>query len=172
MKIILIRHGETFSTINRQWYGYGFRIFSAPILEEGKPTIIRAAEFLKTIDTDYHLASPFRRCRETAEIISKVTGKQFIFDRRLGELFEPFWLFKRRVLHIARDIENSSYNNILICTHGAVIASLTHYFMSGNINIKNLSDFPRPGVISIIENKKLTQLNFNNPIQEELSKKS
>lgn len=159
-KFYIFRHGETFATKSNS--NYGFTVFSAPILEEGKPVIIKMAKFLKKIPSDFNASSPLKRCRQTAEIVTEVTGKEFVFDKRLTEFFfETHWGFERRVKSFLDQIEKASYQNMMICTHGAVLMMLKRLLLKTEKKKLNFFDYPKPGVLWIVENGKLEEINFN-----------
>lgn len=156
----IFRHGETFATKQKGWYWY--KLYSATILEEGKPSILRLAEYLKKIPTDFNVSSPFLRCRQTVDIVSTITGKEFKFDKRIGEhTFEFPWVFKKRILSFVNEIENSDKQNILICTHGVVIQMLIKYLAKDNPTLIESMVAPFPGVLIIIKDGKLIDMNFN-----------
>lgn len=156
----IIRHGETFATKRKSIYG--FRIFSAPILDEGIPVIKKMASHLKSIPTDLNVSSPVKRCRQTVGIVSSVTGKEFSYDNRLSEYFiETFGYFRGRIKKFLLFTESSPYQNVLICTHGAVIAGLTHLILENEFKRSQIMNFPPPGVITQIKNNKMTRIDFN-----------
>jgi broad specificity phosphatase PhoE len=157
----IFRHGETFATKLKRWYGY--KLYSAPILEEGKPSILRLANYLKNIPESYSVSSPFLRCRQTAEIVSDITGQKFETDRRIREYeyFELPYFLKRRVLSFINDMENSNHKNILICTHAIILEMLIQFLTKGRISFRDRIAAPLPGVLTIIKNKELEQINFN-----------
>lgn len=157
----IFRHGETFVTKqNKFWYGR--RVFSAPILEEGKPAIHRLGQYLKNIPTDINYCSPYKRCRQTAEIITEESGKGFIFDKRLGEFFwEPFGHFKRRVKRLLAEVEQQGYQSVAICTHGAVIAALVKLIRKGDLEPGEEFHYPKPGILLIVDGKELKEVDFN-----------
>lgn len=158
----VFRHGETHVTKTKGRYGYGHKVYSATILEEGKPSVTRLANHLKKIETDYNVSSPFLRCRQTAEIVNQITGKEFVFDKRLGEIvFVPPWFFRRRVLSFISEMESSSHENILICTHAAVITVLLNHLTTDGPTSKEKLRAPNPGVLSVIRDGKLEEIDFN-----------
>jgi broad specificity phosphatase PhoE len=120
-KYYIFRHGETFVTKGHR-LGYGTKIFSANILDSGKPALEKLGRYLKEIPTDFNAASQYKRCRQTVGIISGQSGKEFIFDKRLNEFFfELPFLFRRRVISFLNELDRSGYETVLICTHAAVI---------------------------------------------------
>lgn len=160
MKIFYIfRHG--LATHSQD--GYGDKILTAEILPEGIPAIQRLATYLETITTDYNVSSQLIRCRQTAEIVTAVTGKQFMFDKRLNELLdeESCAQLRQRVSDFAQEIKNSVYESILICTHGAVIAALRHLIVDGRFSGEDLGDFTEPGELLIIDKSQVEIKNFN-----------
>jgi phosphohistidine phosphatase SixA len=123
-KYYIFRHGETFVSKGLKT-GYGLKVFSADILDEGKPPLEKMGRYLKKIPTDFNASSRFKRCRTTVGIISKNSGKEFIFDSRLNEFFfELPFFFRRRIRHFLRDLNDKNLQTVLICTHAAVINEL------------------------------------------------
>ncbi len=157
----LFRHGlATHST-----HGYGDKIITAEILPEGILPIKRMAMFLKTIPSDFQVCSEFIRCRQTAEIVTNIAGKRFMFDGAINEyapeLKEPFNNFQNRVKHFLKDLQQKPFQNIVICTHGAVIAAIKHLIVDGYFREKDLLNFPPCGALLIIEAKTVKQIDFN-----------
>jgi len=156
----IFRHGETFATKQKKWYWN--KLYSATILEEGKPSVLRLAKYLNNIPTDYNVSSPFIRCRQTAELVTEITGKKFEFDKRIGErTFELSWTFRKRILSFITLMENSDYKNILICTHSADIRELVAYLAKENLTPKKEYEAPHPGVLTIVKNGKIEEIDFN-----------
>lgn len=156
----IFRHGETFATKYKR--GYGFKIFSAPILEEGIPALERLGKFLKNTPTQCNFVSPILRCRQTADIVGRESNRQFEKDLRLREFFiETFWQFKARVESFLKDIEKSDCQNIAICTHAAVISGLMAYILRGKITLKDFSYMVKPGTLVVIEKNSYEELDFN-----------
>src|SRR5690348_15377194 len=94
----IFRHGETVVTQSKgkkKWYG--LRHFSAHILPVGFPATKSMATYLKSRSIDYYVCSEYLRCRETAAIVTEVTKRDFVFDKRLNDYFiETFWHFRKR----------------------------------------------------------------------------
>src|SRR5689334_22988353 len=114
----ILRHG--LATHNTQ--GYGKDIVSAHLLPEGREPIEKMAKFLTNVPTDYNVTSAFIRCRETANVISSITGKEFAEDARLNESpidenynGETFEEFRNRILMFLLEMEqDDSKQTILI----------------------------------------------------------
>jgi broad specificity phosphatase PhoE len=156
----IFRHGETHATKHKRWYWH--TLYSATILEEGKPSVLRLAKYLKNIPTDYNVSSPFLRCRQTVELVNKVTGKKFEFDKRISErTFELPWTFRNRILSFILEMENTKHKNILICTHSACIRELVAYLTKNNLTPKKEYEAPLPGVLTIIKDGNIEEINFN-----------
>lgn len=168
----LFRHGDTFVTKGqRVWYypkflpetafSYGTKVFSASILEEAKPTIQKLAEYLKNIPTDFNASSQLRRCRQTVQIVEKETKKEFLFDKRLNEfVFETPWRFRYRVRSFIAELKTKDYDSVAICTHGAVLAMIASTLSGQKVG------FPKPGVLVIVKNGKITYKDFNTVPEE------
>ena len=81
--IIVIRHG--FSESNKKGY-LTHDIEGYPLTTEGKKYLINSSEELKKLKGIKEItSSPIQRARETAEIISKITGLKIRMDERLAE---------------------------------------------------------------------------------------
>lgn len=158
----ICRHGETFVTKEKRFW-YGRRVFSAPILEEGKPALHRMGQYLKNIFTEANFSSPYLRCRQTSQIIFEETGKTFLFDKRLGEyLWEPFGHFRRRIKSFLKYIESQKYQHILICTHQAVITALIKIIKEGDVSPNQPLLDVEPGTLVIVEKGQETKvIDFN-----------
>jgi broad specificity phosphatase PhoE len=158
----IFRHGETFVTKSKGLRLYGLHSRSIGILPEGIPTIKRLAEYLKDISTDNNVCSEYLRCKETAKIVTDITGKKFTYDPRLNEyFFESFWHFKNRIKNFIDESESSKNKTFLICTHGAVVSGLTRLLLAGKFNPMQALMFPRPGVLTIISGKDIYAIDFN-----------
>ncbi len=168
----LFRHGDTFVTKGqRLWYyptflpetafSYGTKVFSASILDEAKPVIQKLAEYLKDIPTDFNTSSQFRRCRQTVQIVEKITHKEFVFDKRLNEfVFETPWRFRYRVRSFLQDLQHKNYQSVAICTHGAVLAMIASILTGKKVG------FPKPGVLVIIKGNEISYKDFNSVPEE------
>jgi len=121
--------------------------------------------YLCNIPSDYHVCSEFLRCRQTAAIISNITGKAFVFDKRLNEyspeIQESFESFQNRVQAFFNDLQTKPYHNILICAHGSVIAAIKNLILADNFEESQLNDFPKTGMLLTIKNKKVEEVDFN-----------
>lgn len=157
---LLFRHGITFASEDDTPYGEA--VLSAPMLPEGIPAITRLGEYLKNIETDVNLSSPLLRCKQTVEIVTKVSGKSFQFEEQLREYYkETFAEFRERMENYLKELENSTYKNILICTHGAVIAAFKHLLLEAKFEeYPHLHDYPKTGIILAIKNGKVEEFSF------------
>lgn len=145
-----------------QGIGYGRKIFSADILEEGKPAIERLGTYLERIEADYYVRSKIKRCKQTAEIVSRITGKEFIGDGRLNEYFiETFGYFKGRIQRFLKDLDEKGYDSVVICTHGAVISGLRKLILEEAFKPADLGLYPDPGVLIVIDQGKYQEISFN-----------
>lgn len=154
----LFRHALATHSTN----GYGEQILTAKILPEAIPPIKKMAAYLTHIPDSFNLSSELTRCVQTAQIITKITGKKFITDPRLNEYYQnTFAEFKDRVIDFLQSLNQNNSAQILICTHGAVIAAIKHLLLSGNFFQSQLNDYPECGQLLIIKNKKTKLLDFN-----------
>lgn len=154
----LVRHA--LSTHSKR--GYGKRKLTAPILLEGVLAIQKMAEMLKDVPTSANISSEIIRCRETSAIISLITGKKFIFDKRLNEDYqETIGEIRERVQGFLNEISALPQSNIIICTHGVIIAALKNLILKGSFVTKDIHDFPLTGELVIIEKMTVKTINFN-----------
>lgn len=156
----IFRHGQTYATWNR--IPYGETVYSADIIPQGIESIKKIGKYLKDIESDYNVSSEFKRCRETVEIISKITGEEFKFDKRLNEnIEEDKNMFIKRVKSFVDETKKKNFQNIVICTHGAVISVIKYLILTGKTTNIKLADFPPPGVLLVIKERMLKEMNFN-----------
>lgn len=143
---------------------YGDQVFSAEILPEGRPAIEHLARYLKDIPDSLNLSSPFNRCLQTVEIVTEITGKEFVADPRLNEIaagkIELPHHFQKRVKSIYDEAQNSPFENVLICTHSAVLSALIKLITHSHWPWFMLKTIP-PGVLIISEGKTMSQIDFN-----------
>ncbi len=161
MKFYIFRHGETFAS--KTFTPYEGDNFNTPILYEGKDTTIKLANYLKDVPSDLNVSSPYERCRETVKIITEITGKEFIFDDRVGEYFQiEYEKYKGRIVNFLEEVKQKSYQDIVICTHGATMSMLVHLLCDDSPEEKiPVSEFKQTGVLVIIENKTIKEVDFN-----------
>jgi CelD/BcsL family acetyltransferase involved in cellulose biosynthesis/broad specificity phosphatase PhoE len=125
--------------------GYGKIIFSAEVLPEGWPTVRGLGQQMRTAPQGEFYCSPFVRCQQTATEVSRTTGMPFEIDERLGEMHdETIEQFKARVTEFIVEKQRSKAETIWVCTHGAVIAAMTHFFSEGDFQESQLIDYPAP----------------------------
>lgn len=173
MNYYIFRHGETFAT--RDNVEYGKHVIDATILPEGIPVTKRLADYLKNIETDFNVRSEFLRVAQTAEIITNVTGKEFVTDERLNDTLvapkkflnvfprtESRQNFIDRVSSFVSELQTKSYQTVLIGTHGGVIAALKHIITKGEFTYDQIMDFPNPGVLTVIKDT-IEEIDFNSP---------
>ena len=154
----LVRHG--IATHGKR--GYGKRKLIAPILPEAIPVIERLAQALVSVPNSANFSSEIIRCRETSAIINRITGKSFIFDSRLNEAAHPtVQEIRERVGRVLNDMMTLPQGNIIICTHGIVIAALKNLITQGKFVTKHQTDYPLSGELMIIENSKVKIISFN-----------
>lgn len=157
----LFRHGTTFGSKYRT--GYGWKIYSANILPEARPPLVKMGTYLKKIPTDYNVSSAVKRCRQTCEIISEASGKEFVFDPRLNEFFlETFGHLQRRIASLLEELNTKNYQSVLMCTHGAVLEVLIAQITKSRFKVSRLFQLPDPGTLLVLKNGNFQQINFNN----------
>lgn len=185
----IFRHGETFVTTGKA-LNYGLKVFSADILDFCFPILKNLGLYLKNIPTDYNVSSQFKRCRQTVSIVSTVSRKQFIFDPQLNEFFfELPFFFRNRVRNFVKQIDQSQYRSVAVCTHGAVINELIKQInpeafktlakkspepnppirieaSRSSLQLGNHLTFTQylaPGVLLVLTNSSAQEINFNIP---------
>ncbi len=159
-KYYIVRHGETFASLNS--VPYGDQQETAEILPEGVPAIKRLAEYLKTVPTDINYTSRFLRCLQTSQAINQITGKEFEKHKLLGEYVEPtFDEFKERMQTLVTELEQAEKTTYLLCTHGGIISALKHLLIFGEYEESDLMDYPVPGTLMIISSSGSEVINFN-----------
>jgi len=169
-RFLIFRHGLATHSPN----GYGDEILTAGLLDEGIPAIEKLAQFLKGVAGDFRYSSEVPRCRQTAAIVTKITGKDFTFDARLNEYHqEPFLQFVERVENFLEDIIEKADRyktqrvntqepvTIWLCTHGAVIAAAKHLLLEGEHTQENELDYTQPGELLEIWKKNIQLHIFN-----------
>lgn len=135
---------------------------TADLLPQGVIEAEKAARYLKTVPDSYNVSSDLPRCKQTAEIITRITGKSFHYDKRLTEYYhEAFTDFKKRVIAFLEGLSLIPENNIIICTHAAVIVAIKYLIIEHKVIFKNLSDEPLEGEIVVIKNKEFERISFS-----------
>jgi len=146
--------------------GYGANVLTAELLPEGIPPIRRLAQYLLYIPSDYQACSEVIRCRQTAALVTEATGRAFVIDPRLKEYYkETFDELSLRAKSFCDEIQASGYQNILICSHGSVIAALKHYLIDGYFERRHETDYTQTGQLLIIhDDKSVEVLDFNKEV--------
>ncbi|MGA2910577.1 MAG: histidine phosphatase family protein [Candidatus Microgenomates bacterium] len=161
----IFRHGDTkdSGSLFVRIIGHLENTFTLPILSKGIPALEKIGNFLKDVPTDANFCSPYLRCVDSAKIVGTVAKKRFQSDERIAELEdgEPFSSFYTRVNNFLNEIDKKNYSAISICTHGAVIAAIKHLKTSGKFFFFQVLDYPKPGNLIIIKNKKIEDVDFN-----------
>lgn len=158
----IFRHAETYFSKNN--INYGDKTETAPILEEGIPTIKRLAEYLQNIKTDANFSSTYLRCRQTVEIVSSITQKEFTFDENLRDYYtknETIEDVVGRIKTFYDSLRTNSFKSVAICTHGYPIAMLTDFITKGKFDMNNLGNYPQPGILTVIKKKEVELVDFN-----------
>jgi len=160
--LLLFRHALSTRSLD----GYGDQILTASILPEGLAPIKKMAEFLKEVNTDANFVSPVLRCRQTAAVVTEVTGKDFVMDPILSEFQaevpnETFAHLRSRCQEFLDKIETQSFETVLVCSHGGVIAGLQQLLLNGNFVEEELTNYPSTGELWIVRDHKLEAFDFN-----------
>lgn len=162
----IFRHGDTERTNNLLFkFLIGIKDSrNLKILPKAVPALKKIGEFLKNIPTNENFRSPYLRCEESAQIVSEYSKKKFIVDNRIREFEangEKFSDFYKRVSSFLNDVQKKNYPAVSICTHGAVIAALKYMIIYGSFHHFQVFDYPSPGEVLIIKDKKVERIDFN-----------
>jgi broad specificity phosphatase PhoE len=162
MTYYIFRHGMAV----RPNEGYGSRILTAELMPEGIPPIQRLGRYLLEAPSDYQVCSEVIRCRQTAAIVTEATGKEFVIDPRLKEYYrESFDELAARTKDFAAEMQQSDYQNVMICTHGSVIAALKHYLTEGHFERRHETDYIQTGQLLIInDDQSVEVVDFNSEV--------
>jgi broad specificity phosphatase PhoE len=141
---------------------YGDRQLTAEMLPEGIPAIKRLSEYVKGIESTQNLRSELLRCKQTVEIVTKITGKEFTEEPLLNEFMEAsFEEFHKRMDTLISKLEGQENQTYLICTHGDVIAAFRYFLTQNEFLIEDHTDYPRPGTLAIIKGGEYELMDFN-----------
>jgi broad specificity phosphatase PhoE len=159
MTFYIFRHGMAVHPNE----GYGSRVLTAELLPEGIPPIQRLARYLLHAPSDYQVCSEVLRCRQTAAIVTETTSKGFVIDPRLKEYYqESFDELAERTKAFTDEIQQGGYQNVMICTHGSVIAALKHYLTDGHFDRRHETDYIQTGQLLVINDDKTVEVvDFN-----------
>lgn len=159
MTVYIFRHGMAVHPHE----GYGNRVLTAELLPEGIPPIRRLAHYLQEVPADYRACSEVLRCRQTAGIVTEITGHPFEIDPRLREYHnERFEELAERTKSFAESLQQRRAANTLVCTHGAVIAALKHYLLEGVFDRSHETDYVQTGQMLVIHDDNTCEvLDFN-----------
>lgn len=164
MDIYLFRHGDTLQSKNLlfKFLGYPKNSRNVSILPEATPALKRIGAYLKYVKTDANFCSPYLRCRESVNIVSKECNFKYKTDERLSEYerTEKYPSLLKRVESFLQEME-VKHKTISICTHGAVIAAIKHLSTSGVFNSLQIFDYPKPGNLIVISNRSYKIIDFN-----------
>ena len=163
----IFRHGDTIETGNflLKIFGRHHDSHTISILSKGKLSLLKIGKYLKGVKISRGYSSPYLRCRESINIVGKESGIKFVTDDRLNELEgggENFKQFEERVKSFLNEIKKKKYQNIVICTHGAVMAAIKHLETNGKFNRFQIFDYPEPGKLEIIKESIVKTIDFNN----------
>ncbi len=163
----ILRHGETYATKNNT--NYSPNDPNPPILEEGMGVLQKIGEYFKNIESEVNLVSEYLRCQMTADIVSKIADMQFISEPLLNEAqtmgvekkSETISEFLDRTKRLYEKIISSENKSLFLITHGANIGTLKSLLVKGVATEESIYDFPKPGVLTVIKNNQISELDFN-----------
>ena len=162
MDFYIFRHGETY--FSKLDIPYGDMMDSAEILPESVPVIEKLAKYFQNIETDANLSSPFLRCKQTVKIVEKIAGKKFFYEDELKDWILGKESLEKMILRIKDfygKLIKKNYKSVAICTHGYPINTLIALATKGTVKNSDLYNYPQPGVLVVIKNKKKKYINFN-----------
>lgn len=87
--IYFVRHGETILTPSRKFSGTG--TLDPELTADGLAQAELVAKEIAKLDIDLIIASPLKRTKQTADVISRATGVEVIFDESWYELSFGEW---------------------------------------------------------------------------------
>lgn len=143
-KIYLVRHCETVSQDHE-----------SPLTKKGYEQAEELAHFFENTKIDFILSSPFRRARESVELLAQKKNLEIIEDERLAERILssnnlPDWYEKlrktftdkdkvftggessnkamNRIVDVIEELSESNHSDVIVVTHGNILALLLHYF--------------------------------------------
>lgn len=156
--LYIFRHG--LATHSKS--GYGEKILSAEILEEGKPAIRKLSQFLTKYPFDVGFTSPVKRCMQTIEIVTDITGYEFEPDNRITEFhLEGIDDVRERAESFLHSIAKMSSEHIYVCSHGTVIAAMQRRLLNQSFESDNILEYPHCGGLRIIHQAHVDEIDFN-----------
>jgi broad specificity phosphatase PhoE len=159
----IFRHGLA----TRDPRGYGNRVLTAEVLPEGIPPVRRLGEYLKEAPYDYGVRSEILRCQQTAGIVTEITGRTFVTDSRLNEIYqESFDQVRDRVREFVQEMSTSPYEHVWVCTHGIVIAALRHLLTRGEFAPKDALDYVLPGQLLLIHGEEIEVVRLDEELKQ------
>ncbi|MEM7032660.1 MAG: histidine phosphatase family protein, partial [Chloroflexota bacterium] len=92
-------------------------------------------------------------------IVAEARNTPFVSDARLNEYHdETFDEMKARVKDFLDSLQEQPYQQVMICSHGMIIAALTNFITKGSFELANQNDYPPPGELFIIRDKKVDKI--------------
>lgn len=164
----IFRHGDTVETGKFLLRFLGRKVKDShgiDILPKATPALKRIGGYLKDVPTDADFCSPYIRCVKSAKIVTEISKKKYQIDERIREIEkngEGFINFRARVSSFLDEIQKKNYSAVSICTHGAVISAIQHLVTTNRFIVIQKYFFPQPGYLTIIKNRKIRVINFNN----------
>ncbi len=148
----IIRHGlATHSLV-----GYGDSILTAELLPEGMPAVERLAAHMRDQQLVAHevWSSPVKRCMQTAKIVADVMALPQHSEPRISEqVNETLGEIVQRISSWLDDVIETKPSAVVVCTHGAVIAVLTHFLLGRDGQIDE-QDYVKPAGLRLIQGGK------------------
>ncbi len=89
--IYFIRHGQTGKNITHVHQHY-----DEPLSKTGEKQAKKLALYLKQLNIEVLITSPFLRARQTAQIISKEIGITYTIDTSVHETIRPLYLYGKK----------------------------------------------------------------------------
>ncbi len=105
--------------------------------------------------------SEIPKALQTAEIITEITGKEFVRDQRLNEHHKETWQeLVARVEGFLAEMNASKHENLFVGSHGAVIAVLTNHINKGRFKVRSQFEYPKPAGLFVIKGGVIEEINF------------
>lgn len=152
MKWYLFRHGFTF--FSKTHIPYGPFVNCAPLLPEGKKQAYKIGLQLKKQKAVALFSSPYLRCRQTAEIVSRQIDLPVNFDNRLGEQMitsgkESFEEMVSRLQGFINDTKKLNHSSVAVCSHGWPLGILIALLKKGSATRTDLKNPPTGEIVEI-----------------------
>ncbi len=91
--VYFVRHGQSEGNVSSV-----FQLSDSPLNEKGRQQAESIAQRVSKLSFDALITSPFERAKQTAEIITKVTGKKAEYSNLFVECIRPTYIYGKSYL--------------------------------------------------------------------------